>query len=126
MKTHESPLIQKISIRGNSGDSWPVWNRGIMAMYCLKKMCFIIFVASKNGDFAGVVLDCIHCRFLTLDLSRLAYFKKITVILAQFNFDGFSFSTIFKVISILTTLTGENMLPVGSIFSPLIEASLRM
>ena len=29
MKPHESPLIRKKSIRGDSGDSWPVWNRGI-------------------------------------------------------------------------------------------------
>ena len=29
MKPHESPRIRKKSIRGDSGDSWPVWNRGI-------------------------------------------------------------------------------------------------
>ena len=31
MKTHESPPPpnKKKSIRGDSGDSWPVWNRGI-------------------------------------------------------------------------------------------------
>ena len=29
MKPHESPRINKKSIRGYSGDSWPVWNRGI-------------------------------------------------------------------------------------------------
>ena len=29
MKPHESPRIIKKSIRGDSGDSWPVWNRGI-------------------------------------------------------------------------------------------------
>ena len=29
MKPHESLRINKKSIRGNSGDSWPVWNRGI-------------------------------------------------------------------------------------------------
>ena len=29
MKPHESPRINKKSVRGNSGDSWPVWNRGI-------------------------------------------------------------------------------------------------
>ena len=28
MKPHESPRIRKKSIRGDSGDSWPVWNRG--------------------------------------------------------------------------------------------------
>ena len=28
MKPHESPRIGKKSIRGDSGDSWPVWNRG--------------------------------------------------------------------------------------------------
>ena len=58
-----------------------------MAMYCLKKCALSYSWLQKNGDF-NVVLDCIHCRFLTLDLSRLAYFKKMTVILAQFNFDG--------------------------------------
>ena len=30
MEPHESPRIRKKSIRGDSGDSWPVWNRGIM------------------------------------------------------------------------------------------------
>ena len=29
MKPHESPRINKKSIRGDSGDSWPVLNRGI-------------------------------------------------------------------------------------------------
>ena len=29
MKPHESPRIRKKSIRGDSGDSRPVWNRGI-------------------------------------------------------------------------------------------------
>ena len=29
MKPHESPRINKKSIRDDSGDSWPVWNRGI-------------------------------------------------------------------------------------------------
>ena len=29
MKPHESPRIRKKSIRGDSGDSWPVWNRSI-------------------------------------------------------------------------------------------------
>ena len=29
MKPHESPRINKKSVRGDSRDSWPVWNRGI-------------------------------------------------------------------------------------------------
>ena len=29
MKPHESPRMNKKSIRGDSRDSWPVWNRGI-------------------------------------------------------------------------------------------------
>ena len=33
MKPHESPRINKKSIRGNSGDSWPVWNRGIIPLF---------------------------------------------------------------------------------------------
>ena len=28
MKPHEFPRIRKKSIRGDSGDPWPVWNRG--------------------------------------------------------------------------------------------------
>ena len=34
MKPHESPRIRKKSIRGDSGDSWPVWNRGIIWNIC--------------------------------------------------------------------------------------------
>ena len=36
MKPHESPRIRKKSIRGDSGDSWPVWNRGITDLVSLK------------------------------------------------------------------------------------------
>ena len=32
MKPHESPESIKKSIRGDSRDSWPVWNRGISQM----------------------------------------------------------------------------------------------
>ena len=35
MKPHESPRINKKSIRGDSGDSWPVWNRGMRKIYVL-------------------------------------------------------------------------------------------
>ena len=35
MKPHESPRIRKKSIRGDSGDSWPVWNRGITCIIIL-------------------------------------------------------------------------------------------
>ena len=34
MKPHESPRIRKKLIRGDSGDSWPVWNRGITYTIC--------------------------------------------------------------------------------------------
>ena len=33
MKPHESPRINKKSIRGDSRDSWPVWNRGIIPLF---------------------------------------------------------------------------------------------
>ena len=39
MKPHESPpppQIQKKSIRGDSGDTWPVWNRGIKYIFRIK------------------------------------------------------------------------------------------
>ena len=35
MRPHEFPRIRKKSIRGDSGDSWPVWNRGIMSKVIL-------------------------------------------------------------------------------------------
>ena len=34
MKPRESSRIKNKSIRGNSGDSWPVWNRGIRLCRC--------------------------------------------------------------------------------------------
>ena len=39
MKPHESPRIRKKSIRGDSGDSWPVWNRGISRVGKQTKNC---------------------------------------------------------------------------------------
>ena len=36
MKPHESPRIRKKSIRGESGDSWPVWNRGISYLWIVE------------------------------------------------------------------------------------------
>ena len=43
MKPHESHRINKKSIRGNSGDSWPVWNRGIRCTHN------IILVVANEG-----------------------------------------------------------------------------
>ena len=39
MKPHESIRIRKKSIRGDSGDSWPVWNRGIRGIRQLQWKC---------------------------------------------------------------------------------------
>ena len=44
MKPHESPRINKKSIRGDSRDSWPVWNRGIKGIY--SQGIFIAFKAA--------------------------------------------------------------------------------
>ena len=51
MKPHESPRIRKKSIRGNSGDSWPVWNRGITESANMKllKGCD----SRKSSDHSG-------------------------------------------------------------------------
>ena len=35
MKPHESPRIRNKSIRGDSGDLWPVWNRGITDLFTM-------------------------------------------------------------------------------------------
>ena len=48
-------------------------------------------------------------------------------LLAQFNFCGFSISCPLKILSIIigATLKGKNMLPMGSIFFPLIVAPFK-
>ena len=45
MKPHESPRIRKKSIRDDSGDSWPVLNRGIskvMLVVALNLFCVLM------------------------------------------------------------------------------------
>ena len=48
MKPHESPRINKKSIRGNSGDSWPVWNRGIRSIERHRIDAWISFFPSRR------------------------------------------------------------------------------
>ena len=45
MKPHESPRIRKKSIRGDSRDSWPVWNRGINLISKDSHLVFSIYFA---------------------------------------------------------------------------------
>ena len=54
MKPHESPRIKK-SIRGDSGESWPVWNRGInrhvdSLVLCLRKTMILGIVRNNLPD----------------------------------------------------------------------------
>ena len=46
MKPHESPRINKKSIRG---DSWPVWNRGIKETFLLRpeNLCLTIIIFGR-------------------------------------------------------------------------------
>ena len=53
MKPHESPRINKKSIRGNSGDSWPVWNGGITVN--LKSCSTIIQDETKDTDSVTII-----------------------------------------------------------------------
>ena len=46
IKPHESPRISKKSIRGDSGDSWPVWNRGIRKI--IKNYIKFSYITIKN------------------------------------------------------------------------------
>ena len=59
MKPHESPRIRKKSIRGDLGDSWPVWNRGIKQERCqngvrLRRIggSLIVIFELKGGNFS--------------------------------------------------------------------------
>ena len=57
MKPHESPRINKKSIRGNSGDSWPVWNRGIKEYVSMGRIEFLAFAFSLISSPFVVFLD---------------------------------------------------------------------
>ena len=46
MKSHESPRNNKKSIRGDSSDSWPVWNRGIRYNFC---KVILLYALLKRG-----------------------------------------------------------------------------
>ena len=56
MKPHESSRINKKSIRGNSGDSWPVWNRGIRQWRSGKTV-------SLKSELRGFNSDWIYLNF---------------------------------------------------------------
>ena len=49
MKPHESPRIGKKSIPGDSGDSWPVWNRGIKDQPLIEKNGTLKAINLKNS-----------------------------------------------------------------------------
>ena len=55
MKAHESPRIRKKSIRGDSGDSWPVWNRGIRHRCSARCGVDVVFVALRPMSTAMVI-----------------------------------------------------------------------
>ena len=52
MKPHESPRIRKKSIRGDLGDSWPVWNRGIRGLIHGVKVKFLWKISMKTKSFS--------------------------------------------------------------------------
>ena len=54
MKPHESPRIRKISIRGDSGDSWPVWNRGNSGIGIIPSGTVVVFVVIRGRSCAYV------------------------------------------------------------------------
>ena len=47
MKPHESPRINKKSIRGDSGDSWPVWNMGIKRTFQTSSLSVVAYLSGK-------------------------------------------------------------------------------
>ena len=48
MKPHESPRIKEKSIRGDPGDSWPVWNRGIRYTKSVCDNDLMLYVCVEN------------------------------------------------------------------------------
>ena len=71
MKPHESPRIQGKSIRGDSGDSWPVWNRGITIEFQAPVIYFLNIPENRSKGhrifrFLGLILasDLFYITFL--------------------------------------------------------------
>ena len=58
MKPHESPRIRKKSIRGDSSDSWPVWNRGIRGIKAEKEAWFYSKVTVSSCATTPVIKYC--------------------------------------------------------------------
>ena len=81
MKPQESPRINKKSIRGDSLDSWPVWNRGtFMLSKCSLPDCLLSFAVTtkrehwskkseKRSPFLSVV--CTQIRSLAFFILRV-------------------------------------------------------
>ena len=91
MKPHESPRIRKKSIRGDSGDSWPVWNRGIRQlqwkckyryMHTARVGLIIIFQMKTNlGHTQTFIQYCVrkpsHCEH-AVKTTHMAY-SRVTI-----------------------------------------------
>ena len=70
MKPHESPRIRKKSIRGDSGDSWPVWNRGISEHATINRLsCYLAaFSIFKVGNEMLLHISVFKVCFITQKL----------------------------------------------------------
>ena len=87
MKPHESPRINKKSIRGDSRDSWPVWNRGIryngpLHSYCVcgqrrfMHVCAHARAKAQNNQS----LCCLHTRSMDVDEGSDKKFRPLALL----------------------------------------------
>ena len=67
-KPHESPPIRKKSIRGDSGNSWPVWNRGIKEHSGSVVECLIRDLKATGSSLTLVTALCPRIRHINPSL----------------------------------------------------------
>ena len=72
MKPHESPRINKKSIRGDSGDSWPVWNRGINSHRIIKGQAKVLIRLRVCAGWSEPLLVA-HTTMLEISCHGLNY-----------------------------------------------------
>ena len=81
----------------------------------------------KSIGLKRVEFTICYCKKLNICRSQFGNQKRLTY-WCSFNFGGFSIKCPLKLFSILVgaTIKGKNMLPLGSIFFPLLVAPFKM
>ena len=78
MKPHESPRINKKPIRGDLGDSWPVWNRGISPLKWRECGCGLNRFVHEGMNHISNVEVHLKARSGNINISKYLYYAEKT------------------------------------------------